>query len=124
MNKDGAGKVGYTAPSVEGQSNVIALAQEAAGVDPASIGYVEAHGTGTPLGDPIELSALAKAFRARTVLQNFCVVGTAKTNIGHLDVAAGATVLIHTAHIVRPGKFPPTPHMHTSTTHLYTYHSP
>src|SRR5260221_117680 len=124
MNNDGAAKVGYTAPSVEGQSNVIALAQEAAGVDPASIGYVEAHGTGTPLGDPIELSALAKAFRARTVRKNFCVVATAKPNIGHLDVAAGATGLIHAAHIVRTGKFPPTPHFQNPNANFDLENSP
>ena len=61
-NNDGSAKVGYTAPSVEGQSRVIAMAQAAAGVDPETIGYIEAHGTATPLGDPIELAALAQAF--------------------------------------------------------------
>ena len=110
VNNDGSAKVGYTAPSVEGQAGVIALAQEAAGVDPATIGYVEAHGTGTPLGDPIELAALTQAFRARTKAKKFCAVGTAKTNVGHLDIAAGVTGLIHAAHIVRHGVFPPTLH--------------
>jgi len=110
VNNDGSRKVGYTAPSVEGQANVIAMAHEAAGVDPATIGYVEAHGTGTPLGDPIELSALAKAFGARTSAKGFCAVGTAKTNVGHLDIAAGATGLIHATQIVRSGKLPPTLH--------------
>lgn len=110
MNNDGSAKVGYTAPSVEGQANVIALAHAAAGVDPASIGYVEAHGTGTPLGDPIELAALTKAFRASTDKKGFCVVGTAKTNVGHLDIAAGATGLINATNIVLHGKFPPTLH--------------
>jgi len=110
MNNDGSAKVGYTAPSVEGQANVIALAHAAAGVDPATIGYVEAHGTGTPLGDPIELTALTQAFRAHTAAKQFCVVGAAKTNLGHLDIAAGATGLIHAANIVRNAKFPPTLH--------------
>jgi amino acid adenylation domain-containing protein len=110
VNNDGAAKVGYTAPSVEGQARVIALAHESAGVHPATIGYVEAHGTGTPLGDPIELSALTQAFRAQTADKNFCVVGTAKTNVGHLDIAAGVTGLIHAAHVVRDGVFPPTLH--------------
>ena len=110
VNNDGSAKVGYTAPSIEGQAGVIALAQEAAGVDPATIGYVEAHGTGTPLGDPIELAALTQAFRARTKAKKFCAVGTAKTNVGHLDIAAGVTGLIHAAHIVRDGVFPPTLH--------------
>src|SRR4029077_14267583 len=63
---------------------------------------------GTPLGDPIELSALNQAFRARSNGKRFCAVGTVKTNIGHLDVAAGGTGLIHATHIVRDGVFPPT----------------
>lgn len=109
-NNDGSAKVGYTAPSVEGQARVIALAHEASGLNPETIGYVEAHGTGTPLGDPIELSALAQAFHARTKNKGFCAIGTAKTNVGHLDIAAGVTGLIHAAHIVRHGVFPPTLH--------------
>lgn len=110
MNNDGSAKVGYTAPSIEGQSRVIAMAQEAAGIDPRSIGYIEAHGTGTPLGDPIELAALAQAFSAKTGDRNFCAVGTAKTNVGHLDIAAGATGLIHAALIVNHGELVPTLH--------------
>ena len=110
VNNDGAAKVGYTAPSVEGQARVIALAQQAAGVDPQTIGYIEAHGTGTALGDPIELAALTQAFRSRTKAKNFCAIGTAKTNVGHLDIAAGVTGLIHASHIVRHGIFPATLH--------------
>ena len=110
VNNDGLSKVGYTAPSVEGQANVIAMAQEAAGIEPDSIGYVEAHGTGTPLGDPIELAGLTKAFRAKTDRKQFCVIGTAKTNVGHLDIAAGVTGLINAAHVVRHGAFPATLH--------------
>ncbi len=109
-NNDGSTKVGYTAPSVEGQARVIALAHEAAGVNPETIGYIEAHGTGTPLGDPIELAALTQAFHAHTKNKSFCAIGTAKTNVGHLDIAAGVTGLIHAAHIVRHGVFPPTLH--------------
>ncbi len=97
INNDGAGKVGFTAPSVEGQAQVISMAQAAADVDPRSISYVEAHGTGTPLGDPIELAALTEAFRAGTPDKGFCAIGTAKTNVGHLDVAAGVIGLIKTA---------------------------
>src|SRR5208282_445240 len=111
-NNDGSAKVGYTAPSVEGQARVIALAQQAAGANPETIGYIEAHGTGTPLGDPIELAALTQAFRAHTNRRGFCAIGTAKTNVGHLDVAAGATGLIQAAHIVKHGVFPPTLHFH------------
>jgi amino acid adenylation domain-containing protein len=109
-NNDGSAKVGYTAPSVEGQARVITLAQQTAGVNPETLGYIEAHGTGTPLGDPIELAALNQAFRAHTNKKGFCAVGTAKTNVGHLDIAAGVTGLIHAAHIVRHGVFPPTLH--------------
>jgi amino acid adenylation domain-containing protein len=108
LNNDGSAKVGYTAPSIEGQSRVIAMAQELAGVDPLSIGYIEAHGTATPLGDPIEVAALTQAFRAGTSEKHFCVLGTAKTNVGHLDVASGVTGLINAANIVRHGIFPPT----------------
>jgi amino acid adenylation domain-containing protein len=109
-NNDGGNKVGYTAPSIEGQANVVAMAQQAAGVEPDSIGYIEAHGTATPLGDPIELAALEKAFRANgaTGEPGFCTIGTAKANVGHLDIAAGVTGLIHAAHIVRHGQFPAT----------------
>ncbi|HVT27108.1 MAG TPA: type I polyketide synthase, partial [Lacipirellulaceae bacterium] len=110
VNNDGATKVGYTAPSVEGQSRAIAMAQAAAGIEPDSIGYIEAHGTGTPLGDPIELAALTKAFRAQTAKKHYCVIGTAKTNVGHLDAAAGVTGLINATHVVRHGVFPPTLH--------------
>src|SRR6202165_1838903 len=110
LNNDGSSKVGFTAPSVEGQSRVVAMAQEAAGVSPDNIGYIEAHGTGTPLGDPVELAGLTRAFRARTNRNQFCTIGTAKTNVGHLDIAAGVTGLINAAHIVRHGVFPPTLH--------------
>ncbi|GAC1702706.1 MAG: hypothetical protein NVS9B4_08670 [Candidatus Acidiferrum sp.] len=123
-NNDGSNKVGYTAPSVEGQANVIAMAHAAAGIDPESIGYVEAHGTGTPLGDPIEMAALTKAFRAHTTAKNFCAVGTAKTNVGHLDVAAGATGLIHAVNVVRSGKLPPTLHFEKSNPNFDLANSP
>ena len=123
-NNDGSDKVGYTAPSVEGQANVIAMAQALAGVSPDSIGYVEAHGTGTPLGDPIEMAALTKAFRAHTAARQFCAVGTAKTNVGHLDIAAGITGLIHAAHVVRDGVFPPTLHFQKPNPKLDLENSP
>jgi amino acid adenylation domain-containing protein len=110
LNNDGSSKVGFTAPSIEGQSRVIAMAQEAAGVSPESIGYIEAHGTGTPLGDPIELAALTQAFRAKTSAKQFCAIGTAKANVGHLDVAAGVAGLINATNILRHGILPPTLH--------------
>lgn len=110
VNNDGSSKIGYTAPSVEGQAGVIAMAMDGADVDPDTIGYIEAHGTGTPLGDPIELAGLTQAFRKRTSRRQYCVIGTAKTNVGHLDVAAGVTGLINATNIVRHGVFPPTLH--------------
>ena len=96
VNNDGSLKVGYTAPSVEGQSQVIAEAQTMAGVDAETISYIEAHGTGTNLGDPVEIGALTRAFRASTQKTGFCPIGSLKTNIGHLDTAAGVAGLIKT----------------------------
>jgi len=97
VNNDGAGKVGFTAPSVDGQAAAIELAHATAGVDARSISYVECHGTATPLGDPIEVAGLTKAFRASTEERQFCALGSVKSNIGHLDAAAGVVGLIKTA---------------------------
>jgi amino acid adenylation domain-containing protein len=96
LNNDGSSKAGYTAPSIEGQAQVIARAQKMAGIAADTISYIEAHGTGTPLGDPIEVAALTRAFRTSTAATQFCSLGTAKGNVGHLDVAAGAAGLIKT----------------------------
>ncbi len=97
VNNDGSAKAGYMAPGIDGQSRVIAAAQAMAGVAPATITYIEAHGTATPLGDPIEVAALTKTFRASTDRTGFCSLGTAKGNVGHLDSAAGVTGVIKTA---------------------------
>jgi len=118
VNNDGAQKVGYTAPSVAGQAEVIALAQAVAGVDAGSIGYVEAHGTATPLGDPIEVAALEQAFAAsqggdpgdRGARRQSCALGSVKGNIGHLDAAAGVASLIKAVLAVERGQIPPTLH--------------
>lgn len=97
VNNDGSDKVGYAAPSVNAQADVVALAQAAADVSPETISYVEAHGTATPLGDPIEVAALTKAFqKGGATRKQYCALGTGKTHIGHLDVAAGATGVIKT----------------------------
>ncbi|MDQ7957760.1 MAG: SDR family NAD(P)-dependent oxidoreductase [Pseudomonadota bacterium] len=96
-NNDGADKMGFTAPGVQGQAAVIRAAQLIADVSADSIGYVETHGTGTALGDPIEIAALTQAFRAGTARQGFCAIGSLKTNIGHLDAAAGVAGLIKAA---------------------------
>ncbi len=97
INNDGAHKASFTAPSIDGQAAVIAAAHAAAGVPPRSISYVEAHGTATPLGDPIEVAALTRAFRLGTDEIGFCGLGSVKSNLGHLVIAAGATGLIKTA---------------------------
>ncbi|HEY0782246.1 MAG TPA: beta-ketoacyl synthase N-terminal-like domain-containing protein, partial [Thermoanaerobaculia bacterium] len=94
VNNDGGLKVGYTAPSVSGQAEVIAEALSVSGVSAETIGYLEAHGTGTRLGDPIEIQALTKAYGAETERKQFCPLGSVKTNLGHLDVAAGVAGLI------------------------------
>ena len=106
-NNDGADKVGYTAPSVSGQAAVIRAAQRAADVSADTISYVEAHGTGTVLGDPIEMAALTQAFRGDTERKGYCAVGSVKTNIGHLDAAAGVTGLIKTVLALRHRTLPP-----------------
>ena len=96
LNNDGSQRAGYTAPSAEGQAEVIAAAQAMAGFDPETISYVEAHGTGTALGDPVEVAGLTRAFRSATDARGFCTLGTAKGNVGHLDVASGVVGLIKT----------------------------
>ncbi|WP_160716856.1 type I polyketide synthase, partial [Chitinophaga solisilvae] len=96
VNNDGAQKVGYTAPSVKGQAECIAAAMKVANVEPASISYVEAHGTATRLGDPVEIRALNEAY-ALGGKEKSCAIGALKSNIGHLDTAAGIAGLIKTA---------------------------
>lgn len=107
INNDGAGKVGYLAPSVEGQARVIAEALAMADVDAGTISYVEAHGTGTPVGDPIEVAALTEAFRETTARVGHCAIGSVKANIGHTDTAAGAAGLIKVALAMRHQTLPP-----------------
>ncbi len=108
INNDGAGKVGYLAPSVDGQAKVIAEALAIAGVDADSIDYVEAHGTGTPVGDPIEVAALTSAFRQSTDRVGYCAIGSVKANIGHTDTAAGIAGVIKVALAMQHGALPAT----------------
>ena len=110
INNDGTSKVGFTAPSIAGQSEAILAAQAAADVGPEEISYVEAHGTGTPLGDPIEIKALTRAFRISTDKRGYCPVGSVKTNIGHLDTAAGVAGLIKTVLMLEHKEIPPSLH--------------
>jgi amino acid adenylation domain-containing protein len=110
INNDGHQKAGYMAPSVQGQAEVVREALARAGVDPATIGYIEAHGTGTPLGDPIEVAALDEVFRPCTDRRAFCALASVKTNIGHLDAAAGVTGLIKAVLALEHGEIPPSLH--------------
>lgn len=113
VNNDGARKVGYTAPSVQGQAQVIAEAQAVGDIDPDTISYVEAHGTATTLGDPIEIAALTRAFRRSSSDTGFCAIGSIKSNIGHLDAAAGIAGLMKTALALQHRELPPSLHFHT-----------
>ncbi|RCX18351.1 amino acid adenylation domain-containing protein [Anaerobacterium chartisolvens] len=110
INNDGSLKVGYTAPGVEGQSGVITEAIEMAGVEPETITYIETHGTGTELGDPIEVTALTKAFRTYTEENGFCAIGSVKSNFGHLSTAAGSAGLIKTILAMKNREIPPSLH--------------
>ncbi len=125
VNNDGSDKIGFAAPGVNAQADVIALAQASAGISPADVSYIEAHGTGTPLGDPIEVAALTKAFREGGADSNgFCALGTGKTHIGHLDCAAGVTGLIKTIQQLRHGKIPALLHFKAPNPHIDFANSP
>lgn len=110
LNNDGSDKAGYMTPSIDGQKDVIVRAQKMAGINPETIKYVETHGTGTPVGDPIEVTALEKAFRISTDKTQFCGIGSVKSNVGHTDAAAGVTGLIKTALVLKHKTIPPTLH--------------
>ncbi len=110
INNDGSLKIGYTAPSQDGQAEVIAEALAVARVSPDTIGYVEAHGTGTPLGDPIEIAALTQAWRASTNRTGCCAIGSVKTNMGHLDAAAGVSGFLKTVLCLENKALPPSLH--------------
>lgn len=107
INNDGASKVGYLAPSVDGQAQAVAEALAVADVPPDTIRYVECHGTGTAVGDPIEIAALTEAYRHGTDAKRFCAVGSVKPNIGHTDTAAGVASFIKTVQALRHGEIPP-----------------
>lgn len=112
INNDGSRKVGFTAPSVDGQADAVAEALSVAEVDPSTVTYVEAHGTGTRIGDPIEVAALHQAF-GHTGADHRCALGSVKTNIGHLDTAAGVVGLIKAALAMRARELPPSLHCPT-----------
>src|SRR5262249_34418849 len=124
INNDGSLKIGYTAPSVDGQADVIAEALAMAGVEPETVTYVETHGTGTTLGDPIEIEALTQAFRSSTDKKQFCAVGSVKSNIGHLDTAAGIAGLIKTVLALRHKQIPPSLHFRQPNPRIDLLNSP
>ncbi|MGQ4659061.1 amino acid adenylation domain-containing protein [Lysobacter sp. F6437] len=110
INNDGGAKASFTAPNSDGQAAVIAMAHRNAGVEPRSIGYVEAHGTATPLGDPIEIEGMTKAFRLGTDDAGFCRIGSVKSNVGHLVIAAGGAGLIKAALALEDQRIPASLH--------------
>ena len=110
LNNDGKNKVSYMAPGVDGQAEVIMKAHSSAGITPEQVGYVETHGTATQLGDPIELTALKKAFSKKTDKRQFCGIGSVKSNIGHTDAAAGVASFIKTCLAAYHRLIPPTIH--------------
>lgn len=124
VNNDGSNKVGFMAPSVKGQREVIAEAISMAGVQPESISYVEAHGTGTTLGDPIEITALTDGYAVKGLKGNDCAIGSVKTNIGHLNTAAGIASLIKTALALHHKTLPPSLHFEKPNPAIDFEHSP
>lgn len=123
VNNDGNRKVGYTAPSVAGQQAVIEEALMLAAIDDRQIGYIETHGTGTPLGDAIEIEALRNVYAPRPPQQR-CALGSVKSNVGHLDTAAGIAGLLKTVLAVSRGKIPPMLNFHTPNPALKLEESP
>ncbi|MEM9903528.1 MAG: SDR family NAD(P)-dependent oxidoreductase, partial [Cyanobacteria bacterium P01_D01_bin.44] len=124
INNDGSLKVGYAAPSVEGQAEAIAESQAIAEIDPETISYIEAHGTGTGLGDPIEIRALEQVFRASTQKKGFCGIGSVKTNVGHLNSASGVTGLIKTVLALKNKQLPPSLHFESPNPEIDFANSP
>jgi amino acid adenylation domain-containing protein len=118
VTNDGAAKVSYMAPGVDGQAAAIAAAHAMAGISADAITYVEAHGTATPLGDPVEVAALTRAFRQTTQRNGFCALGSTKANIGHLDAAAGVSGLIKTVLAMRHMTIPPVANFRQANPHI------
>ena len=124
INNDGSLKIGYTAPSEEGQAKVIRAAQFMAEVEPETISYMETHGTGTSLGDPIEIAAMTRAFRASTDKKGYCAIGAVKTNVGHSDAAAGITSFIKTVLSIHHQLLPPSLNFETPNPEIDFENSP
>ncbi|MEY9095024.1 amino acid adenylation domain-containing protein [Paenibacillus sp. RC84] len=123
MNQDGS-SVGITAPNALAQEDVIARAWQDADIDPETVTYMEAHGTGTSLGDPIEIDGLTRAFRRYTDKRQFCAIGSLKTNIGHLDHAAGIAGLLKAILSLVHKQLPPTLHYRSPNRNIPFVDSP
>lgn len=124
LNNDGAQKASYTAPSAKGQADAIRRAQRMAEVSAETVTYIEAHGTATPLGDPIEIAGLTKAFRADTDRKGFCALGSVKPNTGHLEAASGVTGLIKTTLSLWHRQIPPSLNFEAPNPHINFADSP
>ncbi len=124
VNNDGGIKASFTAPSSAGQAAVITMALDNAGVSPREISYIETHGTATPLGDPIEIEGLTQAFRQGTEERGFCAIGSVKSNVGHMVMAAGAAGVIKTALSLNERRLPPSLHFVSSNPKLDLANSP
>ena len=124
INNDGSSKVAYSAPSFEGQSEVIAEALGVSGVDPASIAYVEGHGTGTYLGDPLEVEALNRIYSHNNPKKQYCALGSVKSNVGHLEVVAGVASFIKAVMTLKKGRIAPTCHYKTPNPRIHFEETP
>jgi phthiocerol/phenolphthiocerol synthesis type-I polyketide synthase E len=124
VNNDGSQKVGFTAPSVEGQTHVIAEAYGVSGIEPTTVTYVEAHGTATALGDPIEVTALSQVFGAGTDRTQWCAIGSVKTNIGHMGPAAGVAAIIKASLALERERIPPSLHFEEANPKIDLANSP
>jgi len=123
-NNDGKAKVGFTAPDVKGQSQVVRTAQEDAGILPGDISYIETHGTGTPMGDPIEVAALSQVWQASAADQQPVQLGAVKSNLGHTDTAAGIAGFIKTALCLYHRQLVPTLHFEQPNQELHLENTP
>lgn len=124
INNDGSSKVGYTAPSVEKQSEAIRQALSLSNISADTLSLYEAHGTATPMGDPIEIAAASKAYRVDTDKKQFCPIGSVKSNLGHLDTAAGVTSLIKAVLAIKNKTIPPSLHFQSPNPKLQLEDSP
>lgn len=124
INNDGGEKASFSAPSISGQAQTVAMAQRMGNVSPESIGYIEAHGTATPIGDPIEVSALRMVFEAQTEKKQFCAIGSVKSNIGHTVAAAGVAGLIKVAMSLHQEMIPATLHYQNANPQIDFENSP